>query len=191
MKWGGRLPATAVDVAKYIAAHGGKLSVATLQRRLVAIGKLHQDGGFADPTASTTVKAVLRGIKRVHGAHQKQAAPVPKEALLTTVAKLGNTLLEKRDRALLLFGFASALRRSELVALAFEDLDFDLGALRLRVRRSKTDPYARGRWIDLGDAEIASEATGALLAWLSSAEIFDGPVFQKLSRTGQLGSHGL
>jgi hypothetical protein len=49
-----------------------------------------------------------------------------------------------RDRGLLLFGFASAMRRSELVALAVEDLEHTERGLLVTVRRSKTDQEGRG-----------------------------------------------
>src|SRR5205814_793616 len=48
-------------------------------------------------------------------------------------------LLELRERALLLLGFAGAFRRSELVSLDVEDLEFSRAGLVVRLRRSKTD----------------------------------------------------
>jgi len=56
----------------------------------------------------------------------------------------GDTLANLRDRALLAFGMASALRRAELVALTVADLERGLDGMRVRVVRSKTGQEGRG-----------------------------------------------
>ena len=56
----------------------------------------------------------------------------------------GDTLADLRDRALLAFGMASALRRSEPVALTVGDLERGLDGMRVRVVRSKTGQEGRG-----------------------------------------------
>ena len=56
----------------------------------------------------------------------------------------GGRLTNVRDRALLLFGFASAMRRSELAALNFEDIEETADGLRVTIPRSKTDQEGRG-----------------------------------------------
>jgi integrase len=55
----------------------------------------------------------------------------------------------RRDRALLLFGFAAALRRAELVAIHVEDVAEIAGGLRLRITHSKTDQTGQGAEIGL------------------------------------------
>ena len=76
-----------------------------------------------------------------------------------------------RDRALLLLGFAAALRRSELVALDVEDVDFDpaKGVL-LTIRRSKTDQERAGAQVAVPYARAGNDlcAVRALLAWLET-----------------------
>jgi integrase len=59
------------------------------------------------------------------------------------VAIAPDSLKGKRDRALLLLGFAGAFRRSELVALDLADIEEDADGLRVRIVRSKTDQEAR------------------------------------------------
>jgi len=61
--WGGPLPATPLDVARYLAAHAGRLSVATLARRLVAIGQVHAVRGLADPTKTDLVQCVAHVVR--------------------------------------------------------------------------------------------------------------------------------
>lgn len=91
-----------------------------------------------------------------------------------------------RDRAVLLLGFACALRRSELVALDVADLQLTATELRVRIRKSKTDQAGAG-------AEIIVPAIGgdlcpveAVRAWLDVAKINSGPIFRRLTRYGQV-----
>ena len=74
LAWGGSLPTTPVDVARYLAAHAGCLSVATLARRLVAIGQAHTVRGFPNPTTTDLVRLTMRGIRRTYGVPQRRAA---------------------------------------------------------------------------------------------------------------------
>ena len=109
-----------------------------------------------NPCDSGAVAAVMSGIRRQVGTDQlRRAAPLELEPLELVLAPIDTaTLAGQRDRALLLIGFAAALRRSELVALNVEDLEFDTArGLKLTIRKSKTDhqqagaqvavPYAR------------------------------------------------
>jgi site-specific recombinase XerD len=80
--------------------------------------------GVDSPTSHAIVKAVLKGIRRKLGVAQTQKADL---------------LLGTRDRALVLLGFAAALRRSELVALTVDDLSFEPEGVTLRLQRSKTN----------------------------------------------------
>ena len=59
----------------------------------------------------------MRGIRREHGAAQRQARPLLREDLFVVLAAMGDRLKDLRDKALLLIGFAGGLRRSELVAV--------------------------------------------------------------------------
>ena len=74
-----------------VAAHAGINAVATLSRRLVSIGKAHTSQNLPTPTNTDLVRAVMRGIRRTHGAPQKQAAPAIKEDVLAMVNELNGT----------------------------------------------------------------------------------------------------
>jgi integrase len=69
----------------------------------------------------------------------RKAAALSLDMLRQLLATCDRTARGRRDRALLLFGFAGALRRSELVALQVEDVALVAGGLRLRIARGKTD----------------------------------------------------
>jgi integrase len=137
--WGGLVPAIPVDVAKYLAAHAGGLSVATLARRLVAIGQAHGVRGLPDPTKTELVRRTMRGIRRTYGRPQRRATALTTEDVLVITSRLGNALVDIRDRALLLMGFAGAFRRSELVAIDYEAVRPVVGGLEITIPRSKSD----------------------------------------------------
>ena len=116
--WGGQIPADPGMVASYIAAHAGLLSAATLARRLVAISKAHDARNLPNPVKSEIVRATLRGVRRRHGVAQREARPLIRDGLVLTLSRMGETMKDVRDRALLLIGFAGGFRRSELAKLS-------------------------------------------------------------------------
>jgi integrase len=81
----------------------------------------------------------MKGIRRTVGVTQRRVRPLVVEDVRKVVTALPDTLSGQRDCALILPGFAAALRRSELVALNVEDVDFVDGRLHFTIRRSKTD----------------------------------------------------
>lgn len=106
------------------------------------------------------------------------------------VAKAGTDLKGFRDRALLLLGFAGAFRRSELVALNVEDLDFCDGGLRVTIRRSKTDQEGQGATIAIARGSVACPVD-AVRAWIKATSIMDGPLFRPVTRTGKISARRL
>jgi integrase len=128
------LPASPQTVALFLADLPGR--PATLRRKLAAIAVMHRAAGHEAPTAHGVVRATLAGICRERG-----VAPRPKTALLVgelraALATCGDRHIDVRDRALLLIGFAGALRRSELDV---DDVRFEAEGVVLRLRRSKTN----------------------------------------------------
>jgi len=131
------------------------------------------------------VRATLRGIRRSVGTARSRKAPATAEKASAMARSTSSGLIGLRDRAILLLGFAGALRRSELVALNVADIAaFEQGLL-VNVRKSKTDQAGQGEVIAVakGHTDCPSEA---LLAWLAAAHITDGPVFRSIKKGGQL-----
>lgn len=107
----GRLiPSTSGAVAEYLAEMAGVYAVATIQRRLASISKPHRTLGVDDPCKSEIVKATIRGIRRTYGRAQRQATALLRDDLFAILEKLGTRPKDVRDRALLLLGFATAMR---------------------------------------------------------------------------------
>jgi len=166
------LPAEIGTVAAYLAslADGG-LKASTITRRGAAIGYAHRLAGMPPPTASEPVKAVLRGIRRRVGVAVERKAPATARAISRMVK--GASV---RDRAILLLGFAAALRRSELVDLKVKDLERTPDGLIVHIRRSKTDQEGEGHQVavPLGTKLKPVEAVDA---WLAKRGTDPGPLF--------------
>lgn len=181
------LPASPETVALYLTARSRTHKVSSLSRRLTVIGKVHRACGTDSPTAHERVRRLWRGILREKGAAPERKAPVLTADLRKMIALLDKDLAGIRDRALLLFGFAGALRRSELVALNLGDLQLTDAGIIVTVRRGKTDQAGRGRKIGIPHGQYeATCPVKAMLAWIRAAEVSRGPLFRKVNRHGQL-----
>jgi integrase len=194
LAWGGRIPSSPEVVAAYLAAHGASHAPATLGRWAVSLGRAHTSQGLADPGRSDLVRATLRGIRRARGVAPRQVAPLERAALLALLAPLGAGPRDVRDRALLLVGFAAALRRSELVALTAADAAFGTQGLTLTIRKSKTDQEGQGRQIGIPLAQGPVCPVRALRDWLTTAAglkpaaapAAPAPLFRPIDRHGRL-----
>lgn len=181
LAWGGSIPAKPELVAAYLADWAGRLAVASLTRRLASISRAHTSQGFPSPTKSDLVKGALKGIRRTYGVAQYQVTPILREDLIAMVTDLSGAK-GIRDRALLLLGFAGAFRRSELVSLDVEDLEFVDRGLVVTLRRSKTDQEGAGRKVAIPFARGPMCPVTATRTWLEYASITEGALFRSLSR---------
>jgi integrase len=183
------LPAAPETVALYIAALAEKHRPATISRNMAAIAAAHKALGLESPASMrhAAVSSVWHGIKRTHGTAQDAKAPVLVENLRQMVRSLRPGLIGIRDRALLLVGFAGAFRRSELVALDFEDVQFTGGGLVILLRKSKTDQDGEGRKVGLPYGSNPETCpVRALRAWIEASAIESGPLFRSITRHGKI-----
>ena len=74
-----------------------------------------------DANGDAGVQEVWAGIRRDKGMERRKVRAARTKLITTMVAPFGDRLADTRDRALLLIGFAGALRRSELVALDVDE----------------------------------------------------------------------
>jgi site-specific recombinase XerD len=189
------LPAAPQTVALYVADLGGVAKPSTITRALAAIAKAHQAAGHESPCAMrhAAVKEVLAGIKRTHGTAQAGKAALLIEHLRGLLGAVPlDSLIGKRDASLLLLGFAGAFRRSELVALTVQDLEFCDDGLKVTLRRGKTDQEAHGRTLGVPYGSSPNLCpVRSLRRWLEAAGITEGPLFRNVTRHGHLGEHAL
>ncbi|WLR96572.1 site-specific integrase [Shinella sumterensis] len=185
---GREIPSSPQDVAEYLAEKAGIYAVATLRRHLATISKAHRAIGARDPVKSELIASTMRGIRRTFGVAQRQAKALLRDDLFATLDKLGERPKDARDRALLLLGFATAMRRSELVALDVADVKFVTNGMLVTIRRSKTDQEAQGRTIAVPFGRTRHCPVATLKDWLELAERREGPIFVYIDKHGNLSS---
>ena len=191
---GGSVPASPAALADYLARCAEKMSVATLERRLTAIHKAHLEKALKSPARSETVKRVMQGIRRTLGTKQRQVQPLVKDDLLAALVMIDRQKMPvkaARDRALLLVGFASAMRRSELVAVRVEHMTYLTNGVEIFLPSSKTDQEGHGRTVFIPHANGERCPVRALTHWLEVSGINKGFVFRAVSRHDRVAQHGL
>lgn len=181
------LPAAPETLALYLADMAKDFKRSTISRRLAAIGEQHREAGHDSPTEHPLVRRVAKGIRRELAAPPVKRAPATVEVLRSMVEALPDTLAGRRDRALLLLGFAGAFRRSELVGLDVDDLEAVRDGLVVTLRRSKTDQEGRGAAIGIPyGSNPATCPVRAVQDWIAAAGLKAGPLFRAVSRHGRL-----
>lgn len=190
------LPAAPPVVAAWLHSLASQFSRSALNRRLAAIGYQHRMRGLEWSAGHAAIRTTLRATGRLYGASQKQAAALTSQELRKLVVpeqnKTAEAFADVRDRALLLVGFAGALRRSELVSLMTDTTWITGAGLKIRIARSKTDPESRGEdiFIPRGKRRETCPVL-ALEHWLKKAEITEGALFRSVNRWGQVGRDAL
>lgn len=202
--WGGFLPATGESVVRYLAEYADQHAFSTLKQRLAALAQWHISQGFADPTKSPTVRQVLKGIRALHPAQQKQASPLLLQHLQQAVdwheAHASNAhhqgdfkalMRHRRDIALLLVGFWRGFRGDELARLTVENTTVLAGAgISFYLPRTKGDRSNAGTTLHTPALKRLCPVN-AYVEWISVAGIVRGPVFRKLDRWGNLSDEGI
>ena len=186
------VPAAPAVVGAYLASLAESHAPNTIRRRLAALGKMHRFNDLPWNPAHRDIQGPLQGLLRQHGRPARKVAPLTLALLRQLLATCDSSARGRRDRALLLFGFAGALRRSELVALQVEDVAEVAGGLRLRIARSKTDAAAQGAEIGLPRGRHAETCpVQAFAAWQAVARRRAGPLFRRISVGGTIGDAAL
>lgn len=191
--WGGLLPTTPDVVIRYLETHAETLNSRTLTRRLTALKNWHTYQGFPDPTSHPLVRKTLTGIKNVHGKPKDKAPAMTLETLITICEHLQGLggLIDLRNIALLQIGFFGAFRRSELVAIQFEDLAFMPEGVEIMIPRSKTDQSGEGQVcaIPYGNDQICPMSS--LKSWIEAIGISQGPIFRQISKNSEVSDSGI
>src|ERR1700712_5604894 len=186
------VPAAPAPVGASLASLAGSHAPTTIRRRLSALGKMHRFNDLPWNPAHRDIQGPLQGVLRSHGRPVQKAAALTLTMLRQILATCDASARGRRDRALLLFGFVGALRRSELVALRVEDVAIVAGGLRLRIRRGKTDQAGQGAEIGLPRGRhVETCPVRAFEAWQAVARRKAGPLFRKISTAGGIGDTAL
>jgi integrase len=182
------LPASPETVSLYMTdllAQGRK--VTTVTRRGCAIAHHHRINQQPSPV-SEDIRRLLDGAQRHRREQPRQMRPLTVDQLneISVQLRLKNTVTAIRDRAILVLGFASALRRSNLVMLALSDVEFSDSGLTVSVRFEKQDQEGKGRQIGIPSGKRRDTcAARCLRAWLRVRGNHQGPLFHRLDPTHQ------
>lgn len=198
----GTLPATSEAIAGYLAQYAESLSINTLRTRLAGLSSWHRDHGFIDPTKSTLVSQVLKGIRAAHNTPEKQARPI-EFALMEQVSNWLKSELERgdpsdpqyvrnaRDQAMLLIGFWRGFRSDELTRLQFEHVLIKDGmGMQCFLPFSKGDRESAGRTFLCPTLSKLCPVT-AFRQWQDAIGQTSGPVFRRIDQWGHISSQGM
>lgn len=192
-QWGGTLPASPNIILNYLQAFAQILNARTLSRRLTAIKNWHVYQGFPDPVQHPAVSKTLSGIMRLHGKPKEKAPPLLPEQLLQIASILSaeGTLRAYRDNALLQLAFFGAFRRSEIVFLCSEHIEWQDEGIDILIPQSKTDQTHEGRYcsIPYGNEQLCPIRT--LKTWIEQASIASGPIFRRIHSDDSVGIRAL
>ena len=204
------MAATPGDVADFLVAmaseprsprastgRGKPLAVGTIRVLLAAIDRTFREANRSSPARDLRVAAVMRGLARMAAPKPRQVKALREDEIASILARcdeLGacrpRRSIAFRDAAIVAVGFAAALRRSEICALRFGDVEFlrrgpDVPGMFIHIRRSKTDQLGRGQRVAVPEGERV-RPVGRLRAWLRVAGISRGPLFRTMRRAGHV-----
>ena len=176
------MPTQPKILALYITHLSSYSKYSTLKRRLASISILHKTKGHYIDTKHPIIIENLMGIKRTNGSNQKGKKPLLINDLKILIQAIDQSkeknIRKIRDKALVLIGFSGGFRRSELVDLEYEDIEFVTEGVKIFVKRSKTDQSGEGmiKAIPYFDNENFCPVK-ALDKWIVEAELNDGKIF--------------
>ena len=136
------MPTQPKIIALYITHLSKSCKFSTLKRRIASISVIHKLKGHYLDTKHPIIMENLLGIKRTLGSRQKAKKPILINDLKLIIKVIDEDKI--RDKALILVGFAGGFRRSELVNVYFQDIDFVPEGVKILIRRSKTDQSGEG-----------------------------------------------
>jgi len=186
------LPSEPKIVSLYLTQLSTKdIKISTIKRRLVSIGVIHKLKGHYLDTKHPSIIENLMGIKRRKGVNQKGKKPL----LINNLKKIINVIDEQqkekikkfRDRSIILIGFSGGFRRSEIVGLDYDDLEFVKEGLKINIKRSKTDQFGEGSIKGLPFFDNSEYCpVVSIQNWIEISKISSGPLFRRFSKGSNL-----
>ena len=190
------LPTEPKVVSLYLTHLSKNSKISTLRRRLVSIAMVHKLKGHYLDTKHPIIIENLLGIKRVKGSYQKGKKPIlinDLKSIINAIDEQKNDEIKKaRDKTLLLVGFAGGFRRSELISIDHEDLEFVAEGIKIIIKRSKTDQFGEG--MTKGLPYFSNQKycpVNNLKKWLELSNIKSGPIFRRFSKGSALTNYRL
>ena len=142
------LPTEPKIISLYITYLSSGRKISTLKRRIASISVVHRLKGHYIDTKHPIIIENLMGIRRKTGSFQRSKKPILINELKQIIKAIDTTNKNKgrvlRDKAIILTGFSGGFRRSELVSIDYNDLEFVSEGVKIFIKRSKTDQSGEG-----------------------------------------------
>jgi len=204
LRYGGTIPCDAAAVRRYVDLLRGKVLPLTTYRRIMAIQRLHVDGGYQSPTDDATVRQTLRWLQsgryppKAGGKGRdtdtvpqkrepKSAKPLTRQLLLRVLDAVHRTELDRRDRAMLLIAFMAGLKRSTLVSINVEDIAFSSDALLITIRPADgSEKRVRDKVLAIPNTGGELDTALAVRQLIEQQAMEPGnPLFRSFNRAGE------
>ena len=175
------IPSEPKIISLYLTHLSQTCKFSTLKRRLASISVIHRLSDHYIDVKHPMITENLMGIKRVKGSYQKAKKPIlinDLKLIVNVIDKDENEKNRFKNKALILIGFAGGFRRSELVAIQFEDIDFVPEGVKIFIKRSKTDQSGEG--MTKGIPYFSNQNYCPVISlknWLEKSEIKSGKIF--------------
>ncbi len=181
------MPSDPKIIALYLTHLSSFSKFSTLKRRLASIKVIHRLKGHYIDTKHPIIAENLMGIKRKMGVKQTSKKPLlinDLKLIINVINKDKNEHKKLQNKALILIGFAGGFRRSELVSIEYEDIEFVNEGVKILVQRSKTDQTGLGmtKAIPYFQNKIYCPVT-SLRDWINYSKISDGKIFKISDKT--------
>ena len=181
------MPSDPKIIALYLTHLSSFSKFSTLKRRLASIKVIHRLKGHYIDTKHPIIAENLMGIKRKMGVKQTSKKPIlinDLKLIINVINKDKNEYKKLQNKALILIGFAGGFRRSELVSIEYEDIEFVNEGVKILVQRSKTDQTGLGmmKAIPYFQNKIYCPVT-SLKDWINHSKISDGKIFKISDKT--------
>ncbi|MDA9723652.1 site-specific integrase [Candidatus Pelagibacter sp.] len=185
------LPSEPKVISLYLTYLSKNHKISTLRRRIVSISMIHKLKGHYLDTKHPIIIENLMGIKRVNGSIQKGKKPIlisHLKSIINAIDELNiNKIIKLRDKSIILIGFGGGFRRTEVVSIDHEDLEFVTEGVKITIKRSKTDQFGEGmmKGLPYSNNEKYCPVLN-LKKWLEISKIKSGPIFRRLSKGSSL-----
>ena len=164
----------------------------TIQRILASITYKYRVNGFQfdrkNNNVADTIGAIVRDQKNNKSGQAKELLRKDIELIIDTIPEKSDDYKNIRDKALILVGYFSFCRRSELLGMKYEHLTFDNDGIQILIPFSKTDQKGEGRVILLQKRDDSPKycPVRALNEWLEISMINTGPLFYRIDKSNSI-----
>ena len=190
------LPTEPKIISLYLTHLSKNAKISTLRRRLVSISMVHKIKGHYLDTKHPIIIENLLGIKRLKGSFQTGKKPLLISHLKSIIEVIHKQKIEQiikfRDIAIVLIGFGGGFRRSEIISIDYENLEFVTEGLKITLKKSKTDQFGEGmiKGLPYLENELYCPVNN-LKKWLHISNIKSGPIFRRFIKGSKISTNRL